>query len=112
MQSISVNGYTDRIWLVPVAILGVLPAVLMGIARDKYEPGTGWGAFLVCMIPAVVAAGIYEGATPAIPQAMAPFPGGELNNLRKYARFPQGMPPGGIPRMLEENNQRELRTIP
>ena len=86
---ITVNGYSDRSWIIGVAAFQVVPAIVMGLAASTINGKEGGGAITaIFLIPAVIEILFFETSTPKSPELKQP----DKNNisvLRKYARYPQ-----------------------
>jgi hypothetical protein len=104
MKSITIQGYDGSGWVGSVLIFQVLPAALMfGAAASYSDEGSGALAVgLVCAIPAS------EGETP---QWTDKLPISEIDNLKKYSRYPEGLNQEVLSNLLKKYNQTGITRI-
>lgn len=108
ISSIEIKGYSDKSWIGGVIAFEVVPALLMGIAAAQVDDGQGLEVTAVLMIPAALTALIFGVVTPPAPGAEAPWPDDALQELSKYARYPQGPSPDIMDALLESLQQPEV----
>lgn len=112
IRSVEIAGYSNRDWGTGVLLFELIPAGLISISASAYGSiGEGGAVFLVLLVPALLTAGLFELSTPAPPAAYMPVTAEKAVELRKYARFPEGIPPGGLEKMLGDRNQEAIRIL-
>lgn len=113
MKSITIQGYDGSGWGGPVLLFQVLPAALMfGAAASYSEGGSGAMALgLVCAIPAAITAMLFATSEGETPQWTDKLPISEIDNLKKYSRYPEGMNQVVLSNLLKKYNQTGITRI-
>lgn len=111
LQRITIKGYTNRKWIIPLVLFEVVPAVLLGVAASQAGVDNPGGVFLISLIPAMINYFVFEISTPNQPKFNNPFSTSDLRTLKKYARFPQGLTPDQLDQLLRINNQTRIRQL-
>ncbi len=110
IKSITIQGYDGSGWGGSVLLFQVLPAALMAGAAASYSEGSGALAVgLVCAIPAAITALLFSGSDGDTPHWNDEMPIPEIENLKKYSRFPEGMNQEELSKLLKKYNQTELK---
>lgn len=113
MRSITIQGYDGSGWGGSVLIFQVLPAALMFGAAASYSEG-GSGALavgLVCAIPAAITTLLFATSEGETPQWTDKLPISEIDNLKKYSRYPEGMNQEVLSNLLKKYNQKGITRI-
>ena len=113
IKSITIQGYDGSGWGGSVLLFQVVPAALMFGAAASYSEG-GSGALavgLVCAIPAAITALLFAGSEVETPQWRDELPISELDNLKKYSRYPEGMNQEVLSNLLKKYNQTGITRI-
>ena len=110
LNSIKIEGYSNRKWIPALIAFEVIPTVLLDIAAASEDAAAG-GFMLVFSIPTAINAAIFAASTPKTPGIEARISSRELEELRKYARFPQGLTPAQLDLLLLVNGQSEMRIL-
>ena len=108
LQSITITGYSNKSWVTPVLLFEVVPAVLLAAAAGS-EGGEAGGVLLVFSIPPALTLIAFAASTPPAPKFEQPFTPAQLESLKKYARFPQGLTPEQLEQLLAANQQSTIR---
>jgi hypothetical protein len=110
IKYIKIEGYTNRGWVTPVVLFEAIPTVLLTIAAGKVNSDIG-GALLIFGLPTLLTYIAFEASTPAPPHMERPMAIENLEQFRKYARFPQGLTPTEFERLLQLYKQNEVKLI-
>jgi hypothetical protein len=88
VSQITVNGYSDRNWIMPVLGLQVIPSIAIGIASNTVK-GSGVGFILtgLLLIPAAIEVILFETSTPEAPE-YKDLTEKNISKIKKYARYP------------------------
>jgi len=112
MRSITIQGYDGSGWGGSVLIFQVLPAALMFGAAASYSEGSGAIAVgLVFAIPAAITALLFATSEGETPQWTDKLPISEIDNLKKYSRYPEGMNQEVLSNLLKKYNQKGITRI-
>ena len=109
-----VQGYMNRSWLTPVLLFQLLPTVMLTIEAFDYDKET-FG--LNYMLPAIGVIGMinlwvfHDGSNdpPEFTRALTPE---EMQLLRRYARYPQGLTAEQLELLLSVRKQTTPRLMP
>lgn len=108
IKSITIQGYDGSGWGAPVLLFQLLPAVL--IAGAAASEGSGALAVgLVCAIPAAITALLFFGSDGDTPHWSSEIPISEIENLKKYSRYPEGMSREELSKLLMRYNLTTLK---
>ena len=110
IKSITIKGYDGSGWGGSVLLFQVLPAALMAGAAASYSEGSG--ALLVGLvfaIPAAITALLFSGSAGETPQWNDEMSVSEIENLKIYSRYPEGMSQEKLSKLLKKYNQTELK---
>lgn len=113
IKSITIQGYDGSGWGSSVLLFQVIPAALMFGAAASYSEG-GSGALavgLVCAIPAAITAILFATSEGETPQWTKELPISEIDNLKKYSRYPEGMNQEVLSNLLKKYNQTGITRI-
>ena len=108
LQSITITGYSNKNWLTPVLLFEVVPALLLAAAAGS-EGGEAGGVLLVFSIPPALTLIAFATSTPPAPKFEHPVTPAQLESLKKFARFPQGLTPAQLEELLAANQQSNIR---
>ena len=110
LDFIEIKGYSNRKWIPALIAFEVVPTLLLGIAAasDGVEP---LPIMAMSSIPIVINLAILAASTPASPRFERPFTPEKLEELRKYARFAQGLTAAQLEQLLFVNKQSEVRLL-
>ena len=86
------------------------PIVLLFIAAAAADVESPAG-IAILFIPVLINYAIFAASTPAPPGAQDPFSAQKLAELRKYARYPQGLNQNQLNSFLSINNQDKIKVI-
>jgi hypothetical protein len=111
IKSIQIEGYTNRSWLTWVLLFEALPSALFTIEAEVYDHEFSFWGFLILQIPTLLTYVFFEASTPPTPGAADPITPVQLVALRKYTRFPQGLTPTQMGKILELYDQKEIRQL-
>ena len=110
IKSITIQGYDGSGWGASVLLFQVLPAALIAGAAASYSEGSGALAVgLVCAIPAAITALLFSGSAGETPQWNDEMSVSEIENLKIYSRYPEGMSQEKLSKLLKKYNQTELK---
>lgn len=111
LRSIEIDGYANRKWQASMLAFQIVPTVLLMISAGSVNSGNVGGAFLLFGLPTILTYLLFEAGTPEPPGAKAPLSESALDELRKYARFPQGLTSSQLTTLLEIHGQTEVRQL-
>ena len=113
MRSITIQGYDGSGWGGAVLIFQVLPAALMfGAAASYSDEGSGaLTVGLVCATPAAITALLFATSEGETPQWTDKLPISEIDNLKKYSRYPEGLNQEVLSNLLKKYNQKGITRI-
>lgn len=106
VRAITVHGYVDRSWILGVSLLSVVPAVLLGAAASMADE-SGFAVSAILLIPSGLFALLFSAITPRSPGVNAPLTEAELDQLRKFARYPLGLNGSQLQRLRQTIGQQE-----
>ncbi len=110
IKSITIQGYDGSGWGASVLLFQVLPAALMAGAAASYSEGSGALIVgLVFAIPAAITALLFSGSAGETPQWNDEMSVSEIENLKIYSRYPEGMSQEELSELLKQYNQTELK---
>ena len=107
IESITIEGYTNDNWIAPLILLEVIPIGLLGAAAASVEDVDPIRVIAVLSMPAFLNYLFLKNAHSA-PKVAAPFTELNMSELKKYARFPQGLTPTQLTTLLATINQAEI----
>lgn len=99
IQSVEIKNFYDKSWLFPLVALEGIPTILLTIAAANAGTNAG-GIFAVFLIPTGVTFMVFEASTPSQPFFVLESAMMLKKDLRKYARFPQGLTSDQINQLL------------
>ena len=108
IQYIKIEDYINYKWQGAIFGFEVVPILLLIIAAasaDAEPAGLG-----LLLVPVLLNYVIFAASTPAPPGVENPFQSEQLIELRKYARFPQGLTEDQLKSFLSIHNQDQLKT--
>lgn len=105
VQRIMIHGYSNKRWVAGVLLFEVVPTVLIAIAASAAGADPA-GVLFLLSLPVAVNVAIFSASTPSAPE----FEGKLVTSLeiRKYARFPQGLNSNQLESLLQANRQTEV----
>jgi hypothetical protein len=111
IESIVIEGYSDRRWGVPLLVFQATPALILAMVAssvnsDNFAPVLGIGS-----IPVLLTWLLFEGSTPVSPSFNNFGEPENLEELKKYSRFPQGLTDSQIKDLLKFHDQEEIGQI-
>jgi len=109
IQSIEIENYINYKWQGAILGFEVLPIALLFIAASSANAEAGGLAIL--LIPVFLNFVIFGASTPSPPGVEDPFQSEQLLELRKYARFPQGLNEDQLKPFLSIYNQDKIKII-
>jgi hypothetical protein len=104
LESITIKGYSNRKWTGAVIGFEVVPAILLGLAAGIADSDITGEVFLISAIPPLLNFIAFEASTPKPPKFEYPITAERLKDLKKYARFPQGLTTEQHKRFLQIGN--------
>lgn len=107
IYEIDIEGYSNRSWVTPLILFQAVPTVLLTIAASEADADVGI-ALLVFGGATVLTYVALEASTPAPPGGSQPFTEESIDELRKYARFPQGLNPDQLQQRLRRYKQIDI----
>ena len=112
LDFIEIKGYSNRKWIPALIAFEVVPTLLLGIAAASPDSFVEVLPFMaMSSIPTVINLAILAASTPASPRFERPFTPEKLEELRKYARFAQGLTAAQLEQLLFVNKQSEVRLL-
>ncbi|MFH5831734.1 hypothetical protein [Halalkalibaculum sp. DA384] len=108
IQSITIQDYNNKEWVLPWVTLQVIPTILFGIAAAQAEAA---GAVAVFVLPTTISGLLLASSSPKAPRITSGFTSSTLKELNKYTRFPLGLNSGQLQKLLQANNQNDIRII-
>ncbi|MCH7573893.1 MAG: hypothetical protein IIA59_02095 [Candidatus Marinimicrobia bacterium] len=110
LDFIEIKGYSNRKWIPMLIAFEVVPTLLLGIAAASVNAEV-LPIMAIFSIPTVINLAILAASTPASPRFERPFTPEKLEELRKYARFAQGLTAAQLEQLLFVNKQSEVRLL-
>ena len=111
VSSMRTSGYPNREWQKTFLAFQLIPTVLFAIDIGTYADHVDWGSFLLIFGgPSVITYLVLEGSTPRDPQSNAPF--FDIDQFRKYARYPEGLDRQKLSQFLKLYGQTEAERLP
>jgi hypothetical protein len=108
LQSITIAGYSNKSWVTPLVAFEVVPALLLTAAASSAEAEAG-SVLLIFSIPPALTYIAFATSTPRAPKFEHPFTPAQLESLKKFARFPQGLTLAQLEQLLVANQQSKIR---
>jgi hypothetical protein len=106
LQGMEVENIANNDWTYGILLMEVVPAILMGAAAASYGEGESFlpvtGALL---IPAALNALLFVGGTAETPSVDKNGSPNAYRELRRYARFPQGLTPSQLESFMYSRKQ-------
>jgi hypothetical protein len=106
LQGTEVENIANNDWTYGILLMEVVPAILMGAAAASYGEGESFlpvtGALL---IPAALNALLFAGGTAETPAVNGAASPDAYRELRRYARFPQGLTPSQLQTFMASREQ-------
>lgn len=93
LKSVKVENYSNDTWITPVLVFQVVPSVLFTIAAAGEGAELSGAGILILFGPPVLTALLLASSQPPAPGVAEPLIQEHINELRKYARFPNGLSP-------------------
>ena len=111
IESMTINGYSDRSWGTSILIFQVVPAFVLALVGasvdgDNFAPVLGVG-----LVPVLLSWLLFEGSTPSSPSFENFIEQDNIEELKKYSRFPQGLTNNQLEELLKMHNQVEIKEI-
>lgn len=110
IKSITIQGYGGSGWIGSVLVFQVLPAALLTVAATSVDSDNA-GVGLIFAIPAVITAILFATSEGETPQWNNELPISEIENLKKYSRYPEGMNQEVLSKLLKKYNQTGITRI-
>lgn len=107
---IEIKGYSNKKWIPALIAFEVIPTLLLGIAAASVDAEASQ-IMLMVSIPTVINLAIFAASTPPAPRFGHPFSSEHLEELKKFARFPQGLTAAQLEQLLFVNKQSEVRLL-
>ena len=107
---IEIKGYSNRQWIPALIAFEVIPTLLLGLAAASVDAEAS-EIMLIVSIPTVINLAIFAASTPAPPRFERPFTPEKLEELRKFARFAQGLTDAQLEQLLFVNKQSKVRLL-
>lgn len=110
VSHISVQGYTNKRWILPWVVFQVIPPILLGIAASTVS-ADGLAVWGITSIPAVVSGvtmGRGSSKNPVISNEFTPY---KISELKKYTRYPLGLNDGQLRKIAESHGQQNYRVL-
>jgi hypothetical protein len=111
LASVKIEGYSNNRWKWSLVAFEVVPTVLMGVAMAQAEAENIGPALCILSLPTLLNLAIFSSSTPPSPGVELPLTKEKLEELKKYARFPQGLSGDQFDRLLRMNSQDRVRKI-
>lgn len=108
IKSIDIRGYDGSGWGSSVLLFQVLPAVLLTVtAASVSSENVTMG--LIFAIPAAITAVLFATSEGETPQWNDETPISEIENLKKYSRYPEGISQDELSKLLKSYNQTVIK---
>jgi hypothetical protein len=112
IDSICIQGYSDRNWGKWIFYFEAIPGALMTIAVASYGKDANVGAaFMIFEIPALFTYLLFEATNLSAPSVSAPNLISNINKIKKFARFPLGINEFQMNKLLQKYRQKEIKRI-
>lgn len=112
IKSISVQGFDGSGWAAPVILLQALPAILLTVtAASVSESGDVMIMGLIMAIPAVITSILFASTEGDIPQWNDNSNTEDIQSMKIYSRFPEGLNKKDLPVLLDEYKQKNLKKL-
>lgn len=111
IQSITIQGYKNKEWVLPWVTLQVVPTILLGIAAAQVESTKAGKVVIGFGIPTSISGLLLASSSPKVPKIASGFTSSTFKEFNKYTRFPLGLNSGQLQQLLQANNQEDLRII-
>jgi len=110
IKSITIQGYDGSGWIGSVLLYQAVPAALLTVAATSVDSDNA-GVGLILAIPALITTILFATSEGEIPQWNDELPISEIENLKKYSRYPEGMNQEVLSILLKKNNQTGITNI-
>lgn len=109
IHAVSIEGYSNRRWVVPWIAFEVVPSLLLTVAAASVE-GTNvmQGGMILGAFAALNGLVLYV-STPKPPEVTEFDQPEGLERLNLYTRFPQGLTPAELQQIMEKYDQQRYR---
>jgi hypothetical protein len=91
IRSIEIKGLANKAWIKGNLLFQYIPALLMAIANESYNPGTFLATLGVGLIPSVLTTTIFHFSTPSNPMVEMNKINLNDSTLVQYFRYPAGL---------------------
>ena len=91
IQKLKIKGYSNKKWIGSTVAFQLVPVLLLGLAAGSVNPDNTLGVMGISSVPALLSLGFLAAGTPPDPGIKYPITSDQLNSIRKYAHFPQGL---------------------
>lgn len=102
---IKIEDYSNDQWLTPLIIFQVIPPILFTIAAASADADITGAGYLILYGPAVITYFLFKGSQLPPPGAEYPLTSRDINDLKKYTRFPRGLLPEQFAALLTRFRQ-------
>jgi hypothetical protein len=110
MKKLTIHNYANTQWKGAIIAFEVVPAIILGLTAAS--GGGDAGALLLLMaIPPVINYAILSSSTPPAPGITEPATMNQIEGLKKYARFPQGLTAPQLQQILTANHQDYVKHL-
>lgn len=113
IKSISVQGFEGSGWVAPVLLFQALPAILLAATAASYaEKGEGVIMVgLIMAVPAIITSILFASTEGDIPQWNDDSNTGDIQSLKIYSRYPEGLNKEDLAALLEKYKQKTLKKL-
>ena len=109
IKSITIQGYDGSGWLTSVILFQTIPAGLLTVAATSVDSDNAIVG-LTLIIPAITAI-LFATSEGVTPQWGDELPISEMENLKKFSRYPEGMSQDVLSMILKQYNQTGITRI-
>jgi hypothetical protein len=90
IQQVKIKGYSNKKWVGSVVAFQLVPALLLGLSAASAD-ADAMAVIGISSVPTLFSLGLLAAGTPSDPGIKYPITSDQLNEIRKYAHFPQGL---------------------
>jgi len=110
IQYIAIKDYINTKWKSAILYYEVVPIGLLIVSAATADADSP-ASVAVLLLPALINYAIFAASTPSAPGVEDPFSAKQVNELRKYARFPQALDEIQFKSYLSMHNQDDVKLV-
>jgi hypothetical protein len=111
VRHIEIEGYANRRWVPSVIFFQAIPTILITVVASNVDVDLTEPVLLIFGVPTLITYVAFEASTPAKPQSDNPKSIEDIQGLRKYTRFPQGLTDTQFQMILQRHNQTSTEVL-